>query len=119
MQVSRSGYYSWKNRQKSTRDLEREVLIPKVKELHQISRGTYGKRRMAVELEAATGIPCGVHKAGTLMKLAGVQEKDAKCLRQQQTANMTCRYLRTYWPVILPFKILTRFMSETSPMSGR
>ena len=78
MQVSRSGYYSWKNRKKSKRDQEREFLISKVKELHRISRGTYGKRRMAVELEAATGIPCGVHKAGTLMKLAGVQVKRRK-----------------------------------------
>ncbi len=29
--------------------------IHTVTELHNISRGTYGKRRMAVELEAATG----------------------------------------------------------------
>jgi len=78
MQVSRSGYYSWKNRRKSKRDHERGFLIPKVKEIHKISRGTYGKRRMAVELEIATGIPCGQHKAGTLMRLAGVQAKRRK-----------------------------------------
>ena len=53
-------------------------MIPKVKELHKISRGTYGKRRMAVELEVATGISCGQHKAGTLMGLAGVQVKRRK-----------------------------------------
>ncbi len=33
---------------------------------------------MAVEVEKATGISCGQHKAGTLMKLAGVQVKRGK-----------------------------------------
>ena len=87
MQVSRSGYYSWKNRGQSKRDQEREFLIPKVKELHKISRGTYGKRRMAVELEAATGIPCGRHKAGTLMKLSGVQVKRRKKFKATTNSN--------------------------------
>ena len=87
MQVSRSGYYSWKNRCKSKRDQEREFLIPKVKELHKISRGTYGKRRIAVELEAVTGIACGLHKAGTLMKLAGVQVKRRKKFKATTNSN--------------------------------
>ena len=78
MQVSRSGFYSWKNRGKSKRDQDRELLTPKVKELHEISRGTYGKRRMAIKLEIITGISCGQHIAGTLMKLAGAQVKRRK-----------------------------------------
>lgn len=78
MQVSRSGYYSWKKRGKSSRDQERERLIPKVKEIHKASRGAYGSRRVAKELESATGTRCGKHKAGTLMKLAGVEAKQRK-----------------------------------------
>jgi len=77
MCVSRSGYYSWRNRGPSARDQEREQLIPKVKVIHQKSRSTYGKRRIAEELQSE-GIPCGEHKAGTLMKLAGVQAKQKK-----------------------------------------
>jgi len=38
------------------------------------SRATYGSRRMAQELKAL-GFRCGKHKAGTLMKLAGVAAK--------------------------------------------
>ncbi len=87
MQVSRSGYYSWKNRCKSKRDQEREFLITKVKELHKISRGTYGKRRIAVELESVTGIPCGLHKDGTLMKSAGVQVKRRKKFKATTNSN--------------------------------
>ena len=77
MQVSRSGYYSWEKRDKSARDQERERLIPKVKEIHKTSRKTYGSRRIAKELESL-GARCGKHKAGTLMKLAGVEAKQRK-----------------------------------------
>ena len=77
MQVSRSGYYSWEKLGKSARDQERERLIPKVKEIHKTSRKTYGSRRIAKELES-TGTRCGKHKAGTLMKLAGVEAKQRK-----------------------------------------
>ena len=78
MNVSRSGYYSWRNRGPSARDQEREQLIPKVKAIHKKSRSTYGKRRIAVELQSE-GISCGEHKAGTLMKTSwcpGETEKE-------------------------------------------
>jgi len=77
MRVSRSGYYSWRNRSLSARDREREQLIPRVKAIHKKSRSTYGKRRIAEELQSE-GISCGEHKAGTLMKLADVQAKQRK-----------------------------------------
>ena len=77
MCVSRSGYYSWRNRGPSARDQEREQLIPRVKIIHKKSRSTYGKRRISEELQSE-GIPCGDYKAGTLMKLAGVQAKQKK-----------------------------------------
>ena len=37
MQVSRSGYYSWKKRGESSRDQDRANLIPKVKAIHKAS----------------------------------------------------------------------------------
>lgn len=77
MQVSRSEYYNWRQHSNSTRAREQERLIPMVKEIHELSRATYGSRRIANELES-NGIPCGKQKAGTLMKLAGVQAKQRK-----------------------------------------
>jgi hypothetical protein len=47
MDVSRSGYYSWKSRGKSVLDLERIRLIPRVKAIHRQSRGSYGARRIS------------------------------------------------------------------------
>ena len=77
MQVSRSGYYAWRKRGKSSRQKENEKLIPIVQAAHKKSRATYGSRRMATEVKAH-GFPCGRVKAGTLMKLAGVVAKQKK-----------------------------------------
>ena len=77
MQVSRSGYYAWRKRGKSSRQKENERLIPVVRAAHKKSKGTYGARRLAKEIEAH-GSSCGRAKAGTLMKLADVAAKQKK-----------------------------------------
>ena len=86
MQVSRSGYYHWKRRGPSAREQERAQLIPRVRGLHQKSKATYGSRRMAQELKAL-GFRCGKHKAGTLMKLAGVAAKQRKRFKATTDSN--------------------------------
>ena len=77
MQISRSGYYVWRNCIKSLKKIENERLIPIVQAAHKASKGTYGARRIAEEIKA-NGSPCGRCKAGTLMKLAGVAAKQKK-----------------------------------------
>jgi transposase InsO family protein len=77
MQVTRSGYYSWRTRDKSARQCEYEKLIPVVQEAHRISKGTYGTRRISGEIEAH-GVSCGRDKARTLMKLADVSAKQKR-----------------------------------------
>jgi len=77
MQISRSGYYAWRKRGKSSRQRENERLISVVRLAHKKSKGTYGARRMAEEIEAH-GSSCGRFRAGTLMKLAGVAAKQKK-----------------------------------------
>ena len=77
MQVSRSGYYSWRKRGKSSRQQERERLLPKVKTIHRQAKETYGARRISEEL-IAQGELCGRTKASTLMGLAGVSVKHRK-----------------------------------------
>lgn len=77
MQVSRTGYYSWRRRGKSARQKEYEKLIPVVREAHRISKGTYGARRISKEIEAH-GTTCGRNKARTLMKLAGAFAKQKR-----------------------------------------
>lgn len=77
MKISRSGYYAWRKRGKSSRQKENERLIPIVRAAHKKSKGTYGARRMAKEIEAH-GISCGRAKAGTVMNLSDVAAKQKK-----------------------------------------
>ena len=59
------------------RHKENEKLIPIVQKAHKVTNGTYGTRRIAEEIESH-GIPCGRHRARTLMNLAGVSVKPHK-----------------------------------------
>jgi putative transposase len=77
MQVSRSGYYAWRKRGKSLKQRENEQLVPIVKAAHKKSKGTYGARRIAEEVEAH-GSSCGRTRAGILMKLADVAAEQKK-----------------------------------------
>jgi len=77
MQVSRSGYYSWKSRSRSKRDIENERLIPVVLEAHRYSKGTYGARRISAEVQAL-GSPCGRYRARTLMNMANIEVKQKR-----------------------------------------
>jgi putative transposase len=105
MQVSRSGYYHWKKRGTSAREKERSQLIPRVRSIHQDSKATYGSRRMAQELNAL-GFHCGKHKAGTLMKLAGVAAKQRKKFKATTDSKHT-------FPVAP--NLLNRRFSVTTP----
>ena len=56
LQVSRSGYYDWKDRPPSKRDRENAALTPRITEIHERSRGTYGcYPRVHAELQALGG----------------------------------------------------------------
>ena len=71
LQVSSSGYYSWRKRPDSLRLTENLKLIPLVRRIHIESGQTYGSRRIARVLQAM-GIACGRSRARTLMRLAGI-----------------------------------------------
>jgi putative transposase len=52
LRVSRSGYYEWKDRPPSNRDRENATLTERIREIHQLSRETYGYPRVHAELRA-------------------------------------------------------------------
>ena len=86
MQVSRSGYYKWQNRGQSSRQKERERLIPVVKEIDRQSKGSYETRRICEALRSR-GEQCGRDKARTLMKLAGVIARQVKKFKVTTDSN--------------------------------
>ena len=40
LQVARSGYYAWRDRAISAREMANQALLPQIKEVHQQSRRT-------------------------------------------------------------------------------
>ena len=58
LQVSRSGYYAWRDRKPSKRSLEDARLCELIQEAHERSRGTYGSPRVHAELREAHGVRC-------------------------------------------------------------
>lgn len=74
LQVSRSGFYAWRGRGKSMRQLENERLLAKIKEAHKKSRKVYGSPRITEELREH-GIQCSRNRVARLMRRNGIAAK--------------------------------------------
>jgi len=74
MQVSRSGYYAWRQREP---DPDRARRVKLVRAIHEQKRGSYGSRRMARELRRR-GEPVGRSQARSLMREAGVEARQRR-----------------------------------------
>lgn len=72
--VSTSGYYAWRSRPESAREVEDRRLAVEVRAIHRESRGTYGAPRIHAELRAR-GTACGKKRVARLMREAGVSGK--------------------------------------------
>jgi putative transposase len=76
MGVSRSGYYGWRVRPPSNRERIDASLTEQIRQIHEISRRTYGYPRVHAELQAM-GIRCGRKRVARLMRKEGLKG----CLR--------------------------------------
>jgi transposase InsO family protein len=80
LQVSRSGYYAWKQGRRGSRAEENELLTPEVRSIFWEHKRRSGARRISREL-AARGICCGPRRVGRLMRemeLVAIQPKSFK-----------------------------------------
>lgn len=73
LKVSTSGFYEWRSRRASARDVDDAQLIDTIRELHQIARGTYGVRRVHAELVLGRRLRIGRGRVERLMRIAGLQ----------------------------------------------
>lgn len=69
--VSRSGFHAWRCRPPSGRALSDAWLSERIREIHEQSRGTYGARRVHLELREQ-GIRVGKKRVERLMAAAGL-----------------------------------------------
>lgn len=70
LNVSRSGYYAWKQRPKSSRQKANEELLKMIRERHQASRGLYGVRKITAAINRTT--KCSKNRVHRLMKQNGI-----------------------------------------------
>jgi transposase InsO family protein len=71
--VSVSGYYDWRTRAPSARDLRHAQLTSLIRQIHTDARGVYGARRVHAELTLGRGIAVGRESVEMLMRRAGLQ----------------------------------------------
>jgi transposase InsO family protein len=72
LQVSRSGYYDWLGRGPSCRELTDRDLLVTIRQVHRMSRGSYGAPRVHAELRLGMGISCGRKRVARLMAADGL-----------------------------------------------
>jgi putative transposase len=71
LKISKSGFYSWRDRAPSTRAKSDAALSEKIGRLHRNSRETYGAPRIHFELRTL-GVRCGRKRVARLMREAGL-----------------------------------------------
>ena len=84
LRVSRSGYYEWKDRPPSKRDRENATLTERIREIHQLSKETYGYPRVHAELRAL-GVRCNRKRVARLMRKDGLRG----CMRGPRRKHTT------------------------------
>ncbi len=75
--VSRSGYYAWRRRGSSQRELENEKLLKLIKQVHEQSRYIYGSPRITAELKAMNN-NCSKNRVARLMRENDIRSKVKK-----------------------------------------
>lgn len=78
LKVSTSGFYDWRSRCPSPREVADDALTATIRQVHAGSRGTYGAPRVHAELRLGLGMHVGRKRVARLMRradLAGVSHR--------------------------------------------
>ena len=77
LEVSVSGYYAWKQRPMSARQIADERLSAHIQQVHEATHQIYGSRRIRAEL-AEQGSSCGRKRVVRLMRKVGLQARQRR-----------------------------------------
>lgn len=86
LQVSRSGYYAWRSRPVSRREMANQELMAQIRVVHGESYETYGSPRIYRELDGK-GIRCSENRVARLMRQHGIAAKQTKRYKVTTKAN--------------------------------
>ena len=76
--VTRQGFYAWKRRPPSARELADRALCNRIREVHEETEGIYGAPRIYSELRLGDGIPIGKKRVARLMRQLGLRGADGR-----------------------------------------
>ena len=82
MCVSRSGYYKWKNRKPSSRDINREEMVKIVSDIHS-KHSTHGYRWVASFIRNQLGHPISDNYAYKCFRYLGVKSETKHRIRRR------------------------------------
>ena len=91
--VSRSGYYAWRERPPSEREMANEKLYQRIKAVYDRAHKTYGSPRVYQELKRQ-GIACSENRVARLMRLRGlraIQTRTYKTTTRRNKAHPVAR----------------------------
>ena len=86
LNVSSSGYYAWRQRPVSAREMANQKLMEKIKAAYRDSMGTYGSPRVYHELKAQ-GVACSENRIARLMRLRKLRAKQTRCYKSTTKRN--------------------------------
>jgi putative transposase len=84
--VSPSGYYAWRKRSPSAREMANQDLFDKIKVVYNENHGVYGSPRIYHELDKQ-GVACSENRVARLMRLRGLQAKQTKRFKTTTKRN--------------------------------
>lgn len=84
LEVARSGYYAWRDREPSGREKRRAELVIEIRQAHVESRGTYGSPRIHAEL-AGRQVKACENTVARIMREEGISSRRKKNYRVRTT----------------------------------
>jgi putative transposase len=72
LDISRSGYYAWKNRKPNQREHVNQAMLDHIRRIHKMYRKAYGSPRVYLQLKSE-GYSCNRKKVARLMRQDGLR----------------------------------------------
>ncbi len=86
LEVSRAGYYAWRQRGRSAQQQANDQLLQQIRRVYQRSRRLYGYRKVHQALRLQK-VPCSRNRVARLMRLAGLRSRRRRRYRKTTRAN--------------------------------
>ena len=97
MEVSKSGYYSWKRRPRSLRSIDNEHLLIEIKRVFWDNDSNYGSPRIYKQLHNKDHIPCSLNRIARLMQISDI----VAIQKRKFKATTNSKHDYSVWPNIL------------------